>query len=155
MDEFLCTHGYTRNMISFVNYFVKEMKRTWSPICRKVCLEKYLQRKVPEQWLVTKRKKHRKLAVCQWDVCDHENCLYKVFHVVSCSSCRKRYCLLSMAAEEKKHYLPRPFSQSVNSMEWTARSTPYGPISVLVQNGGRREGEKRGREERKISASQS
>lgn len=29
--------------------------------------------------------------------------------------------------------LPRPFSQSVNSREWTARSTPYGPISVLLK----------------------
>lgn len=29
--------------------------------------------------------------------------------------------------------LPRPFSQSVNSRECTARSTPYGPISVLLR----------------------
>lgn len=36
-------------------------------------------------------------------------------------------------AEELRGDLPRPFSQSVNSREWTARSTPYGPISVLLK----------------------
>lgn len=35
--------------------------------------------------------------------------------------------------EKVREDLPRPFSQSVNSREWTARSTPYGPISVLLK----------------------
>lgn len=59
--------------------------------------------------------------------------------------------------EEKNRYLPSPFSQSVNSKEWTARSTPYGPISVLLEMegwGGRGTEGESGRREEKIITSQ-